>query len=207
LLPLHHDRAALQELVSGLDGLLLSGGGDVAPHRFGQTKSAPLRSVDPPRDEMELSLVRQALESDLPTLAICRGIQILNVALGGTLYQDINTQLPGALRHDSRTDCPRTHKAHAVHMVSESRLWHILGCDTLDVNSFHHQCLKEVAPSLQVTAQAPDGVIEAVELPEGRFVVGVQWHPEELIGVDPRMRGLFEAFVAAARIRASGLEP
>jgi putative glutamine amidotransferase len=205
LLPLHDDHAALLEMVSRLDGLLLSGGGDVAPHRFGQTTLARLRSVDPERDEIELWLVRQALESDLPTLAICRGMQILNVALGGTLCQDIETQLPEALRHDFYAEYPRTHKGHGLHVAPASHLGRILGCDTLEVNSFHHQCLKEVAPPLQVTAQAPDGVIEGVELPGSRFFVGVQWHPEELTDVDPRMRGLFEAFVEAARMRSPAL--
>jgi putative glutamine amidotransferase len=202
LLPLHNEHAALLEMVARLDGLLLSGGGDVAPQLFGEKRLAPLRSVDLPRDEMELWLVRQAVQRNLPTLAICRGIQILNVALGGTLYQDIKSQLPGALRHDFHGDYPRTYKGHALHVKTGNRLGHILGCDALEVNSFHHQCLKEVASALQVTAQAPDGVIEGVELPGSHFVIGVQWHPEELIDVDPRMRGLFEAFVEAARVRS-----
>jgi len=202
LLPLHDDHAALLEMLSRLDGLLLSGGGDVAPHRFGETEAAPLRSVDPPRDEMELWLVRQAVESDLPMLAICRGMQVLNVALGGTLYQDIKTQLPEALRHDFYAEYPRTHRGHSLDVVPESYLGRILGCDTLDVNSFHHQCLKEVAPALRVTARAPDGVIEGVELPDNRFSIGVQWHPEELVDTDPRMKGLFEALVEAAEARS-----
>ncbi len=203
LLPLHDDPTALLEMVGRLDGLLLSGGGDVAPHRFGETKLVRLRSVDLPRDEIELQLVRLAVEHDLPTLAICRGIQMVNVGLGGTLYQDIQTQLPGALRHDFHADYPRTYRGHPLHLVAGSHLGHILGCDTLDVNSFHHQSAKDVAPPLQVTARAPDGVIEAVELPGSRFFIGVQWHPEELIDVDPGMRGLFEDFIAAAQLRSS----
>jgi len=207
LLPLHSDHSALLEMMSRLDGLLLSGGGDVAPHRFGETQAVPLRSVDPPRDEMELWLVRQAVECDLPLLAICRGIQVLNVALGGTLYQDIKIQLPEALRHDLSGDYPRTHRGHALQVAPESRLGRILGCNTLDVNSFHHQCLKQVAPGMQVTARAPDGVIEGVELADGRFMIGVQWHPEDLIDTDFRMRNLFEAFVEAAEMRSVANSP
>jgi len=199
LLPLLQLRDTQQELLGRLDGLLLSGGGDVEPRFFGQERLARLRSVDRLRDEMEMWLARQAVERDVPMLAICRGMQVLNVALGGTLYQDIKTQLPGALRHDFYAEYPRGHRGHALEVVSGTRLAHILGCTTLSVNSFHHQCLEEVASPLRVTATAPDGLVEAVELPGRRFMVGVQWHPEELIEGDPGMRGLFEAFVQAAR--------
>jgi putative glutamine amidotransferase len=203
LLPLHDDHAALAEMLDRLDGLLLSGGGDILPRRFGEARMARLRSVDAPRDEMELWLARQAVESDLPMLAICRGIQVLNVALGGTLYQDIASQLPRALRHDYVGEYPRSRKGHVVHVEPDSQLGRILGSETLDVNSFHHQCLHVVADSLKLTAWAPDGVIEGVELPGSRFAIGVQWHPEELIEVDRRMRGLFEAFVGAAQNRSA----
>jgi putative glutamine amidotransferase len=199
LLPLVGDRFSLLEVLARLDGLLLAGGGDIRPHHFGQTAQVKLRSVDPPRDEAELFLVRQALDGDLPILAICRGMQLLNVALGGTLCQDIGEQMPEAMKHDFYAEYPRWKHAHAVSVYPGSRLAGIVDAPRLLVNSFHHQCVKDIARGLLVTAAAPDGVVEAVELPERDFVIGVQWHPEELIDRDPRMKRLMEAFVAAAR--------
>jgi len=199
LLPLLDDDEALMDIYERLDGLLLAGGGDIAPHYFGETRLAKLRSVDLPRDRAELPLARWAVRDDLPLLAICRGIQVLNVALGGTLYQDIPAQIPQSLRHDFRPEHPRNYLGHEVQVQPATRLAGILGAERLAVNSFHHQSVKGVAVGLQVSAFAPDGVIEAIEAQDRIFVIGVQWHPEELLEDDPRMRRLFEAFIAEAR--------
>ncbi|MBC7260925.1 MAG: gamma-glutamyl-gamma-aminobutyrate hydrolase family protein [Chloroflexi bacterium] len=195
LIPLLSDVQALWDIYQRLDGLLLAGGGDIAPHHFGQARTAKVRYVDPPRDRVEMLLVRRAVEDNLPVLAICRGIQVLNVALGGTLYQDIPTQIPHALRHNFHPDHPRNYLGHEVEVQPGTRLAGILGSTRVGVNSFHHQALKEVSPRLSVAAFAPDGVIEAVEAQDEQFVLGVQWHPEELVEDDPKMKHLFEVFV------------
>jgi len=201
LIPLLSDEQALWDIYQRLDGLLLAGGGDIAPHHFGQVRTAKVSYVDPPRDRVEMLLVRRAVADDLPVLAICRGIQVLNVALGGTLYQDIPSQIPHALRHNFHPDHPRNFLGHEVVVQDETRLAHILGASCIRVNSFHHQAVKEVSSELCVAAFAPDGVIEAVEAQDRRFVVGVQWHPEELVRDDPRMVRLFKALVEASGSR------
>ncbi len=199
LIPLLEDDETLLDVCERLDGLLLAGGGDIKPQRFGQTRLAKLKSVDPPRDRVELLLVRRAVDDGLPVLAICRGLQVLNVALGGTLYQDISMQVPNALRHDFHPDHPRNYLGHDVLVRPGTRLADVVGVGRLAVNSFHHQSAKDVAPALAVAASAPDGVIEAVECQDRRFIVGVQWHPEDLVEDDPRMKRLFGAFVEEAR--------
>lgn len=198
LVPLLHDDEALVEICEKLDGLLLAGGGDIAPHRYGQVRSAHLVSVDPPRDRVELLLARHAVNRDLPTLGICRGLQMLNVALGGTLYQDISTQIPDALRHNFHPEYPPTYLGHDVVVERGTRLASIVGAGRLAVNSFHRQSVANVAPGLAVAASAPDGVIEALEAPDRRFLMAVQWHPEHLIDDQVRMRWLLEAFVKEA---------
>ena len=197
LIPLLEDEQALQGIYGRLDGLLLAGGGDVEPRHFGQERLAKLAGVDHPRDRVELLLIRRAFEDDLPTLAICRGVQMLAVALGGTLVQDIPAQIPGALRHNF-PDHPRNYLAHEVVAESGSHLADLLGAERTGVNSFHHQSVQDVPSTLRVTAHAPDGVVEAVEAPTRRFMLGVQWHPEDLVGNDPKMTRLFAALVETA---------
>jgi len=154
----------------------------------------------PPTDGKQGQVVaRRAVSDDLPLLAICRGHQVLNVALGGTLYQDIATQNPRALRHNFHPEYPYNHLGHEVRIEPGTHLADILGAGRLEVNSFHHQSAKDVARDFRVTASAPDGVVEAIEARDKRFVIGVQWHPEELVEDDPRMKHLFEAFVSEAR--------
>nr|MBC7244687.1 gamma-glutamyl-gamma-aminobutyrate hydrolase family protein [Chloroflexota bacterium] len=198
LIPLLDDEEALLDIYQRLDGLLLAGGGDIAPRHFGQERLARLGNIDPPRDRVELLLVRWAVEDDLPLLAICRGIQVLNVALGGTLYQDIPSQIPHALRHNFHPEHPRNHLGHEIVVKEGTRLAGILGVNQVHVNSFHHQSVRDVAPRLIVAAVAPDGVIEAMEAPDKRFVLGVQWHPEDLVWDDPKMRRLLAAFIEEA---------
>ena len=181
-----------------LDGLLLSGGVDVAPERYGQEPHPKLGQVDYDRDALEMPLIAQALQQDMPIFAICRGIQSLNVAMGGTLYQDLPSEYPSELVHQqSLRKIPRNQFSHAIQIEPDSRLGSIAGADEMRTNSFHHQALRDVAKGLVVTAHAPDGVIEAAESPTHRYVVAVQFHPEETAPNDEKSRRLFEAFVAA----------
>jgi putative glutamine amidotransferase len=201
--------------VEGLDGVLLTGGPDVDPTEYGEATDAEASvEPDPLRDALELPLTRAAVHEDLPVLAICRGIQVLNVALGGTLYQDVDVQRDGrqAWSHQQRRSQPEAPLDAAVHdvdVVDGTRLAEIAGAPHLGVNTFHHQAIKQVAPDLVVTAWAaepaapgPDGrLIEAVEAPGSAFVVGVQWHPERMWKRDPAHARLFEALVSAAARR------
>jgi putative glutamine amidotransferase len=203
LIPLDLSRDAWRSLYRRVDGLLLPGGVDVAPARYGEEPHPKLGKVNRPLDEAELVLARWAMDDGLPLLGVCRGIQVLNVAAGGTLYQDLPSQFPGALRHAcSPPDYPRTHRAHTIQVEPGSRLAGILGAHQTAVNSRHHQAVKDLAPGLVVTARAPDGVIEGVESLDGQFAVGVQWHPESLAADDPQMLAIFQALVRAAAERA-----
>ena len=185
-------------LLPRLDGVLLSGGEDIHPRHYRQARESWLGGTDTERDQSELSLIRQWLELDRPFLGICRGQQLFNVALGGTLYQDIAAHIPHALDHAYSPARPMEKPVHPVTLTPQSRLAEILGTTTLEVNSAHHQAVHTVAPDLRVTAQAPDGVVEALELPTHRFALSVQWHPEAMVKLDDAMWPLFEAFVAAA---------
>jgi len=190
--------AAIDRILDSAAGLVLSGGEDVAPAAYGATSSPHLGRVNPERDRTELAAVRAARDLRLPTLAICRGIQVLNVALGGTLIQDLPSERPSAIAHDP--DRPRDSRTHAVQLVADSRLARAMGVAVLDINSIHHQAIDRVADSLVVTATAADGVVEGVET--GRrdpwWVVGVQWHPEEFVtDADAPDHGLIAAFAAA----------
>ncbi|UQZ89063.1 hypothetical protein C4J81_07570 [Deltaproteobacteria bacterium Smac51] len=177
-----------------LDGLILSGGGDVAPP---PTASEPgkYQLVDKSRDIWESSLLAAALEKDKPVLGICRGVQLMNVALGGTLWADLPTERPGAVDHAQKT--PRIRPSHPVKAIAGSRLAKIWGENEIMVNSGHHQGIRDVAAPLAVAAQSPDGLIEALEHTSARFVIGVQWHPEGQTSA-PHVRSLFEAFINAA---------
>jgi putative glutamine amidotransferase len=190
------DRPA--DVVRAFDGLLLAGGGDVLPALYGQTPHPTFGAAEQGRDEYEIELVRLALERDLPVFAICRGIQVLNVARGGTLIQDIPSDVTHAEQHDLRE--PRVAIAHDVWVTSGSLLERLMrervDDESLHVNSRHHQAIKQVGEGLVVTGTAPDGVIEAVEDPSRRFCLGVQWHPENFYRTG-EFSALFEAFVGA----------
>lgn len=198
LLPPHLESPAVEALWERLHALVLTGGGDIDPARFGEPPHPTLFDVSEARDGLELDLAARALETGLPLFAICRGVQVLNVALGGTLYQDIPSEIGGAVPHSQTA--PRHQPTHAVRvMVERGRLGAILGAPELQVNSFHHQAIKRLGRGLEEAAWAPDGVIEGVDLPGARgFVVGVQWHPEDLVGRDAAARNLFGALVEAA---------
>jgi putative glutamine amidotransferase len=188
----------LQSVFARLDGILLTGGSDIDPARFDGMPHPRVYGIDPRRDALEMRLVQMAAEQGKPFLGICRGIQAVNVALGGTLYTDIGDQFPGALRHDWYPNIPRNTLAHAVRLEPGSKLAQILGGATFEVNSLHHQGLKEVPPALQVVGHAPDQMIEAVELVGHPFGLAVQWHPEWLQEHAPQ-RALFKALIEAAR--------
>jgi putative glutamine amidotransferase len=188
--------------IDGLDGLLLTGGGDVEPSLYGDAPHSSYSPAEAGRDRFEIELVKLARAQQIPVLAICRGIQVLNVACGGTLVQDIASQVPGALSH--RLEVPPHQPmefAHEVWIDKDSQLSRImrerLNDDACDVNSRHHQAVRQVAPGFIVSATAPDGVVEAIEDPQARFCVGVQWHPENFFRTG-EFRSLFEAFLAAA---------
>jgi len=185
------------DVVSSIDGLLLTGGGDVLPSIYGATAHPAFDAAEPGRDEYEMELVRRALDADIPVLAICRGIQVLNVARGGTLIQDIPDEVGTTVNH--RVPTPPHSLAHDVWIESGSRLEQLLAAETRPVNSRHHQAVKEPGEGLIVTATAPDGVIEAIEDATRRFCVGVQWHPENFFRTG-EFRALFEALVEACRM-------
>lgn len=186
-----------KELLKRLDALVLTGGDDVDPAFYGEQPHTSVRGLVHERDEFELALVREALERDLPLLAICRGHQVLNVAVGGTLIQDIPSQVAGAVAHDPEGE--RWALAHSVRIEPGTRLHGILGRDEVQVNSFHHQAVKEIGRGLVVSARSPeDGVVEGIELPDRRFALGVQWHPESFWGRPEGFRPLFRALVEAA---------
>ena len=197
LIPAGLQAEGWQALCGRLDGILLSGGGDIAPERYAAGADSGLAmEIDPARDEIELGLVRSAAAGGLPFLGICRGCQVVNVALGGTLYLDIPTELPQAARHNYSSETERSLLVHDVTIEPHGRLSQILGGTRLKVNSLHHQAVRDAAPGLQAVAHAPDGVVEALELPDHPFGLAVQWHPECLPD-EPSSRALFEAFVQA----------
>jgi putative glutamine amidotransferase len=182
-------------IMDAADGLLLTGGEDVDPARYGAARHATVTSVSAERDATELALLAAAHRRGRPVLAICRGIQLLNVAFGGTLVQDIPSQRPGALSHDEGDH--QASRVHPVRVEAGTRLAAALGAADLQVNSFHHQAPDEPGDALRVTARAPDGIVEGLEWAgEEWWAVGVQWHPEELDG--QWEFGLFRAFVARA---------
>jgi len=197
MIPLGLPEEGLSELLSRVDGVLFSGGGDVHPERYGSAPHPRVDFVDEDRDRVEALLVNHALKQGLPIFGICRGMQLINVALGGTLYEDLGDQLPGAIQHDHAEEHQRDYLAHSVQVRQGSLLAEVLGSPSTLVNSLHHQGIRQLAASLRASAFAPDGVIEGVELPGYPFGLAVQWHPEWL-QAHPLMRRLFQAFVSAA---------
>jgi putative glutamine amidotransferase len=197
VLPPQLSAASIGRLGVELQGLLLTGGGDVDPTLFGEAPHPALYDVAPARDSLETSAVHLALERGLPVLAVCRGLQVLNVALGGSLHQDVATEPGTQLPHSQKE--PRDQPTHKVKVAPGSRLARTLGADELEVNSMHHQAIHRLGHGLVAVAWAPDQLVEGAELDDPtRFVLGVQWHPEELVGHSESARRLFAALVAAA---------
>ena len=197
---LDQDSTTLRAIYDRLDAVFLPGGVDVDPATFGAAPHPRLGRIDPARDRVELTLARWAMDDAKPLFGLCRGLQVINVALGGTLHQDLASELPSAIKHDyfPTEHYTRDLLAHAVQVDPGSRLGDLLDASSVHVNSMHHQGVKALGQGLRATALAPDGLIEAVEGTDRRFIVGVQWHPEALVEKDPRMERLFTALVAAA---------
>ena len=203
-LDLDYQRDDPADVVKRADGLLLTGGGDVDPKLYGEAAHETFQQSEAGRDEYEIALIRAATEARLPIFAICRGMQVLNVALGGTLLQDIASMVNGAAHHATPSTEPRYTIAHEVWVAKGSRLAALMAekmeSDTCQVNSRHHQAVKNVAPGWDISGTAPDGVIEAIEQPGDVFRMAVQWHPENFWRTG-EFRPLFEAFIDAARTR------
>jgi len=198
LIPPLEDKSALEVIQDQLDGLLLAGGTDLDPALYGEKPLPECHSPEPERDAMELSVAHWALDNHLPVFGVCRGMQLLNVACGGTLYQHVPVECPDTLDHEQPGQA-RMHIAHEISVAADSRLAGILGDLRPGVNSFHHQAVRHVGRGFRVTAYAEDGIVEAMEMPEASsFVLAVQYHPEELEATDMGSHRLFLAFVQAA---------
>ncbi len=198
LIPLGASEEELLTILEQVDGVLLPGGGDINPTVYRGQFHKTIRDINPDRDRVELFLAQQAVKQEKPLLAICRGHQLVNVALGGSLWEDISDLKPDAMRHDYYLTSPRTYLAHSVQVSPDSHLALCLDQTEIAVNSLHHQGVRDLAPEVSVTAVAPDGLVEGIEVPGHPFAVGVQWHPENLIDDVPAMLGLFEGLVNAA---------
>jgi putative glutamine amidotransferase len=197
LIPLNLSNDDLDVLLPRLDGILFTGGYDVDPRQYGSRSHPKVEGIDVDRDRMEMHLAQMVIQVSKPFLGICRGCQVINVALGGTLYEDLPEQFPGEVQHDNH-DQSRNYRAHNIKIDPDSHLAQILRSETAQVNSLHHQGLRGLAQGLLATAFAPDGLIEAFELPNHPFGLAVQWHPEELQEYEP-MPGLFQAFVGSCQ--------
>lgn len=204
LVPLDLSPDALRALYESADGVLLAGGDDLHPANYGESIQPHCGAPDALRDATELKIARWALDERKPLLGICRGLQMINVASGGTLYQDVDTEYPDPITHRVRGEQGMPINApHPVAITEGSRLANALGATTVTVNSGHHQAVKDVGNGLQVTARASDQLIEGAESsdPE-RYILAVQFHPELLVDEDPRMNGIFRDFIAACRAEA-----
>lgn len=198
---LDDDPDTLREMYLRLDGILLAGGVDLDPSTYGEERHPLCGVTDPARDTVELQLARWALEDGKPLFGICRGLQVINVARGGTLYQDLSACYPQAIKHDyfPTAGYPRNHLAHEVTLDAGSRLHQAFDQEEILVNSMHHQGIQRLGRGLVITARAPDGLIEGIEGDNGSFTVAVQWHPEVFESQDPHVFYLLRDFVSAAR--------
>lgn len=196
IIPVGLNEGEIPALLDRLDGVLLSGGGDIDPQMFNGIPHPKVYGISPERDRLEIALVKAALQKHKPLLAICRGIQVLNVAHSGKLYTHIQDQVEHSLKHDWFPKFPRDKLAHAVSLKCGSQLNQIYAADDVQVNSLHHQGISRVGEGLTATAFAPDGLVEGLEVTGAGFALGVQWHPECLPD-DPGSQSLFRAFVEA----------
>lgn len=198
LIPNEFPLEDLPKLLGSLHGILLSGGGDIYPDLYGVTDDVHSMKKSRARDRLEKALVEHAIEKDFPLLGICRGHQMINAAMGGTLFTDLASQYSTEIEHSQPTTQVPGHLVHEVEIVPGTYLAQIIGKPAIRVNSRHHQAIRQLAPGFVVTARAIDGLIEGVELPGKRFCMGVQWHPESLPESEEH-RAIFSAFVTAAR--------
>ena len=200
VIPLTHDTDTLRAIYEQLDGVFLPGGVDMDPTQYSESRLPECGVTDPDRDRVEVALVQWAMADRKPVLAVCRGVQVLNVAAGGTLYQDLAEWCEAAIKHDYWPNEVRQRQdlVHDVIIEPGTQLASIIGAGATNVNSMHHQGIKKLASGLVVNAKAPDGLIEGVEGRDDSYLIGVQWHPEELVESDPAMRRLFESFIEQA---------
>ncbi|WP_134701416.1 gamma-glutamyl-gamma-aminobutyrate hydrolase family protein [Ammoniphilus sp. YIM 78166] len=198
IIPYLEEEQSIQDLAQRLDGLLLTGGGDIDPFLFGEEPVPGLGSITPERDRLEMALINEMLKQNKPILGICRGCQILGITVGGSMFQDIYTQIDDSLLQHAQK-APRYHVSHLA-LIQEGTLLHrIMGEKQIKVNSFHHQAIRGVPETFRISGVATDGVVEAIESLEHSFVLGVQWHPEDLYTKHPYMLKLFLAFVKACK--------
>jgi putative glutamine amidotransferase len=197
IVPYLGEEADVRRICELTDGLLITGGKDIDPSLYGEDPLPGLGALSPDRDRVELMLTQAFLEADKPIFAICRGHQMLNVAAGGTLFQDIGSQCDDVLQH--RQEAPRSHLHHRVSVASGTLLERVMGAGEFKVNSFHHQAVNIVAPDFCACAWAPDGIVEGIESKRHRYVLGVQWHPENTAASDIFSRKLFDSFIEAVR--------
>ena len=202
MIPLVGDEPqTLRGIYEALDGIFLPGGADIDPANYGEEAHARCDRTDPARDEVELALVRWAIADGKPVLGVCRGLQLVNLAAGGTLYQDLAEQMAGSIKHDYFPfggRYARDYLAHEVTVAEHTKLADIFGAGPLRVNSMHHQGVRQLGDQLVATAVAPDGLVEGIESANGSYLVAVQWHPEALIESSEASRRLFASFVEAA---------
>jgi putative glutamine amidotransferase len=196
LIPMLNDLKLLDTLLARLDGLLLPGGRDVHPGRYEEAVHPLTEEADLQLDEFEMFLTSWALQEDLPILGLCRGMQVINVVLGGSLYQDISDQYPNSLQHSNR-DLPRTHLSHPIIVEPGSQMEKVLGTQAVLVNSLHHQAIKVPGKGVYISGKAEDGIAELLEVPGHRFILAAQCHPEEIYTIVPAFAHLFSAFVQA----------
>lgn len=202
ILPAHPEM--IDDILDTLDGVIFSGGGDIDPSHWNEERHPEAEGFDAQRDEFELQAILRAIERDMPMLGICRGLQTINVARGGSLYQDIPDQISGAQQHRQHKEGKmRDDRFHSI-SIAEGNNWlrQAIGGDTAVVNSFHHQSIKDLGEGIEVIARTDDGVIEAIWLPAMTFGLAVQWHPEMLAANYPDQARIFDLFVNAARKQA-----
>lgn len=194
LIPMIADRDILARYINIVDGIIFTGGGDISPLYYGENPIKELGEVDERRDSYEMALFMEAYPTNMPILGICRGCQLINVALGGTLYQDINSQIEGSYGHMSKNSAT-DQVYHMIRIEKESKLYDIFGNDTIAVNSYHHQSVKDLGDGLKATAYSYDGIIEAFESIKKDYIIGVQWHPEAMVPKRALFTKLFEDFI------------
>ncbi len=193
ILPVLKDDSVFKDYVRMVDGIIFTGGGDVSPLYFDEEPIKEVTSICPDRDKTEIELFHHAHKKGIPILGICRGMQLINIALGGDIYQDIYKEVPGAIGHVCESTLRDGH--HTIDIIKDSRLYEIMRREKLIVNSFHHQSVKNLGKGLKATSFARDGLIESVESATGNFIMGLQFHPEKMITLHRRFLGIFDYFI------------
>ena len=196
LLPLSMNEDLLDIYIDRCDGLMVTGGQDIDAAYYGENNMPCNGAVSPYRDVMELALTKKAIANNKPVLGICRGIQVINVAMGGTLYQDIHEQIKDRKLIKHSQSAPRWYATHEVVIKKESFMWEVFNAEKACVNSFHHQAVKDIAPDFEATAWSEDGIIECIEYSKAGFITGVQWHPEDLWKQNAAEHELFKKFAS-----------